>query len=61
MINVPNKNCAAAVIHEGFNPIPHMGRAIDSCIFVMRHATFDSTDLLKYIGPTFNRRHLPSE
>jgi hypothetical protein len=58
MINVPNQDCAASVIHERFDPIPDMGRSIDSSIFVMRHATFDTTDFLKHIGPALNRRHL---
>ena len=58
MINVPNKDCAASVIHEGFDPISDMGRSIDSSIFVMPHATFGATDVLKHIGPTLDRRHL---
>src|SRR5580765_8146116 len=37
LINVPNKDCASLVIHEGLDPIPDMGRSIDSSIFVMRH------------------------
>ena len=57
-INVPNKDCASIVIHESFDPIPDMGRSIDSSIFVMRHATFDATDFLKHIGPTLDCRHL---
>jgi hypothetical protein len=46
LINVPNKDGAASVIHEGFDPISDMGRSIDSSIFVMRHATFVATDHL---------------
>jgi hypothetical protein len=61
LINVPNKDCAAAVIHEGFDPIPDMGRSIDSSMFVMRHATFDATNSLQHIGPTLDRRHLAGE
>ena len=57
-INVPNKDRASFVIHESFDPIPDMGRSIDSSIFVMRHATFDATDFLKHIGPTLDPRHL---
>jgi hypothetical protein len=38
LINVPNKDCAYFVIREDFDPIPDMGRAIDSSIFIMRHA-----------------------
>jgi len=58
LINVPNKDCAAFVIHEDFDPIPDMGRSIDSSIFIMRHAPFDATDFLNHIGPTLDRRHL---
>jgi len=58
LINVPNKDCAASVIHEGFDPISDMGQSIDSSIFVMPHATFGSTDLVKHIGPTLDHRHL---
>ena len=58
LINVPNKDCAASVIHEGFDPISDMGRSIDSGIFVMRYAMFDATDILKHVGPTLDRRHL---
>jgi hypothetical protein len=58
MIDVPNKNCAALVIHEGFDPISDMSRSIDSSIFVMRHAMFDAADVLKHIGPALDRRHL---
>jgi hypothetical protein len=58
MINVSNNDCAAFVIQEGFDPIPDMGRSIDSSIFVMRHATFDATDFLKHIGTTLDCRHL---
>jgi hypothetical protein len=58
LINVSNKDCAASVIHKDFDLIPDMGWSIDSSIFVMRHAPFDATDLLKHIGPTLHRRHL---
>jgi len=58
MINVPNNHCASFVIHENFDPIPDMGRSIDSSIFIMRHATFDATDFLKHISSTLDRRHL---
>jgi hypothetical protein len=60
-IDVPNKDCAASVIHKDFDPIPDLGWSIDSSILVMRHATFDATDFLKHIGPTLHRRHLASE
>ena len=46
VIDVPNKDCASFVIHEGFDPIPDMSRSIDSSIFVMRHAMFDAIDFL---------------
>lgn len=58
LINVLNKDCAASVIHEDFDPISDMGRSIDSSIFVMPHATLDATDLLKHIGPTLDHCHL---
>jgi hypothetical protein len=58
VIDVSNKDCATSVIHEGFDPISDMGRSIDSSIFVMRHAMFDATHVLKHIGPTLDRRHL---
>jgi hypothetical protein len=58
VINIPNKNGASPVIHEGFDPISDMGRSIDSGIFVMRYAMFDATDILKHVGPTLDRRHL---
>ena len=60
MINVPNKDCASLVIHEGFDPISDMGWPIDLSIFVMRHTTFDANDVLNHIGPTLDRRHLSS-
>jgi hypothetical protein len=58
LIDVPNKDCAALVIHEGFDPIPDMSRSIDASIFVMCHAMFDATHVLKHIGPALDRRHL---
>jgi hypothetical protein len=58
LIDVPNKDRAAPVIYEGFDPIPDMGRSIDSSIFVMCHTMFDATDFLKQIGPALDRRHL---
>ncbi|MGC1852967.1 MAG: hypothetical protein WA687_11070 [Solirubrobacterales bacterium] len=58
MINVPNKDCAASVIREGFDPIPDVSWSIDSSIFVMHHAPLDATDFLKRIGHTLYRRHL---
>jgi hypothetical protein len=57
-IHVPNKDCAASVIHEDFDPIPDMGRSIDSCIFVMGYSTLNAADFLKHIGPTLDRRDL---
>jgi hypothetical protein len=38
VINVPNKDGAAFAIDEHFDPIPDMGWAIDSSIFIMGHA-----------------------
>jgi hypothetical protein len=61
LINVPNQNCPASVIHEGFDPIPDMGRSIDSRILVMCHAAVDTADFPNNIGPTLNRRHLSLE
>jgi hypothetical protein len=58
LINVPNKDRAAFVVYEDFDPIPDMGRSIDSSIFVMPHAAFDTTDFLKHIGPALHRRYL---
>jgi hypothetical protein len=58
LIHVPNKDCAASIIHEDFDPIPDMGRSIDSSIFVMPNATFYATDFLKHICPTLDRRDL---
>jgi hypothetical protein len=39
VINVSNKDGAVLAIDEHFDPIPDMGRAIDSSIFIMGHAT----------------------
>jgi hypothetical protein len=46
LIPVSNKDSAASVIQKDLDPIPDMGRSIDSSIFVMRHATFDATNFL---------------
>ncbi len=59
LIDVPDKDSAASVVHEGFDPVPDMGRSIDSSIFVMCHPTFDATGILQHIGPTLDCRHLP--
>ena len=61
LINVPNEDGAAFAIQERFNPIPDMGRSIDSSIFVMRHATLYTTGFLNHIGPTLDGRHLSDE
>ena len=58
MINVPDKDCASLVIHEGFDLIPDMGRSIDSRIFVMCHATFDFADFLTHRGPNLSYNSL---
>jgi len=58
MINAPNKDRTAVVIHEHFDPIPDMSGSIDSSIFVMCHATFDAIDFLNHLCPTLDRRHL---
>jgi hypothetical protein len=60
-INVPHKDCATSVIHEGFDPIPDMGRSIAARILVMRDTEFGPADFLKHIGPTLNLRHLSFE
>ena len=49
-----------SAIHERFDPVPDLGRSIDSSIFVMRHVTFYATDFLKHIGHVLDRRHLSS-
>ena len=61
VINVPNKDSAAFAIDEHFDPIPDMGRAIDSSIFIMGHATLEATDFLNHIGPALDSRHLSCE
>jgi len=61
VINVPNKDGAAFAIDEHFDPIPDMGRAIDSSIFIMGHATLEATDFLNHIGPALDSRHLSCE
>jgi hypothetical protein len=57
-IDIPNKDRAAFVVYEGFDPIPDMSRSIDSSIFVVCHTTFDATDFLKHIGSALHRRDL---
>jgi hypothetical protein len=52
------KDCAASAIHEDFDPISNMSRSIDSSIFVMRRAIFDTTDFLKHIRSTLDRPSL---
>lgn len=61
MINIPNKDGATFAIDEHFNPIPDMGWAIDSGIFIMGHTTLVATDFLNHIGPALDSRHLSCE
>jgi hypothetical protein len=61
VINVPNKHGAAFAIDEYFDPIPDMGWAIDSSIFIMGHTMLLATDFLNHIGPALDSRHLSCE
>jgi hypothetical protein len=49
---------AAFAIDEHFDPIPDMGWAVDSSIFIMGHATLEATDFLNHIGSALDSRHL---
>jgi hypothetical protein len=61
VINVQNKNGAAFAIDEHFDPIPDMGWAIDSSIFIVCHATLYATDVLYYIGPALDGHYVSYE
>lgn len=61
VINILNKDSAAFAIDGHFDPIPDMGWAIDSSIFIMCHATLYATDVLNHICPALDGRHLSYE